>query len=87
MTSNQCGVLFSDIDLRSFVYHNVHGHPEFAVLVLQKRILKVFTINEHGDQLGHVACTIYINFLSHLPRRLHTKFDFDWPSGFREDVR
>ena len=31
MTSNQCGVLFSDIDLRSFVYHNVHGHPEFVV--------------------------------------------------------
>ena len=31
MTSNQCGVLFSDIDLRSFVYHIVHGHPEFAV--------------------------------------------------------
>ena len=34
MTSNQCGVLFSDIDLRSFVYHTVHGHPEFAVLQL-----------------------------------------------------
>ena len=33
MTSNQCGVLFSDIDLRSFVYHNVHGHPEKAVLI------------------------------------------------------
>ena len=34
MTSNQCGVLFSDIDLRSFVYHIVHGHPEFAVLAI-----------------------------------------------------
>ena len=31
MTSNQCEVLFSDIDLRSFVYHNVHGHPKFAI--------------------------------------------------------
>ena len=34
VTSNQCGVLFSDIDLRSFVYRIVHGHPEFAVLAL-----------------------------------------------------
>ena len=31
MTSNQCGVPFSDIDLLSLVYHNVHGHPEFIV--------------------------------------------------------
>ena len=26
------------------------------------RFLKNFTINEHGGHLGHVACTIYINF-------------------------
>ena len=31
MTSKQCGVLFSDIDLQSFVYHYVHGHPEKAI--------------------------------------------------------
>ena len=24
-----------------------------------------------GDHLGHVTCTIYINFLSHFPRRIH----------------
>ena len=31
--------------------------------------------------------TIYINFRSPFPRRLHIKFGFDWPSGFRgEDV-
>ena len=41
----------------------------------------------HGGHLGHVTWTIYINFLSPLPRRLHIKFDFDWQSGFRgEDV-
>ena len=51
------------------------------------RFLKVFTINEHGGHLGHVTCTIYINFLSHFQWRLHTKFGFDWPRGFRaEDV-
>ena len=31
MTSNQCGVLFSDIDLQSFVYQYVHGHPKYEV--------------------------------------------------------
>ena len=46
--------------------------------------MKVFTINEHGGHLGHVTCTIYINFLSHFKRSLYMKFGFDWPSGFKE---
>ena len=28
--------------------------------------------------------TIYINFRSPFPRRLHIQFGFDWPSGFGE---
>ena len=45
------------------------------------------TIYGHGGHLGHVTWTIYINFCSPFPRRLHIKFGFDWPSGFRgEDV-
>ena len=36
-------------------------------LVLEKKIFKDFTIYGHGGHLGNVACTIYINFLSHLP--------------------
>ena len=47
--------------------------------------LKVFTIYGHGGHLGHVTLTIYINF-SPFPRRLHIKFGFGWPCGFREDV-
>ena len=48
---------------------------------------KVFTIYGHGGHLGHVTWTIYINFRSPFPWRLHIKFDFDWPSGFGgEDV-
>ena len=31
MTSTECGVLFSDIDLQSFVDHFVNGHPEYTV--------------------------------------------------------
>ena len=46
---------------------------------------KVFTIYGHCGHLGHVTCTIYINFLSHFPRRLHVKFGIDWPSGFRDE--
>ena len=49
--------------------------------------LRVFTIYGRGGHLGHVIWTIYINFRSPFPRRLHIKFRFDWPSGFRgEDV-
>ena len=45
----------------------------------------VFTIYGNGGHLGHVTCTIYINVLSHFPRRLHMKFGIDWPSGVREE--
>ena len=61
-------------------------HDHRTIGSVEKRFLKVFTINEHGGHLGHVTCTIYIFFLSHSPRRLHTKFGFDWPSSFREIV-
>ena len=48
---------------------------------------KVFTIYGHGGHLGHVTRSFYTNFGAPFPRRLHIKFGFDWPSGFRvEDV-
>ena len=43
-------------------------------------MLKVFTIYGHGGHLGHVTWTIYINFRSPFPRRLHMKFGIDWLS-------
>ena len=53
----------------------------------EEDLFKVFTIYGHGGHLGHVTLTIYTNFCSPFPRRLHKKFGFDWPSGFRgEDV-
>ena len=53
----------------------------------EEDFLRFFTIYGHGGHLGHVTWTICINFLSPLPRRLHIKFGFDWPSGFRgEDI-
>ena len=38
---------------------------------------KDFTIYGHGGHLGRVTCTIYTNFLSHFPRRIHMKFGID----------
>ena len=56
-------------------------------LVLEKKILKVFTIYGHGGHLGHVTLTIYIKFCSPFPRRLHIKFGYDFQSFFLgEDV-
>ena len=53
-----------------------------GLLVLEMKIFKVFfNIYGHGGHLGHVTCTIYINF----PRRIHMKFGIDWPIGFREE--
>ena len=34
-------------------------------------MFKVFTIYGRGGHLGHVTWTIYINFRSRFPRRLH----------------
>ena len=51
----------------------------------EEDFLKVFTTYRHGSHLGHVTWTIYINIRSPYIRRLHIKFGFDWPSGFREE--
>ena len=63
-------------------------HSSFKIIgipVLEKKIFKAFFIYGHGGHLGYVTWTIYINFLFPFPRRLHIKFGFDWPSGFREE--
>ena len=62
--------------------------PSFKIiglLVLEKKILKVFAICSHGGHLDHVTLTIYIDFHSLFLRMLHIKFGFDWASGFREE--
>ena len=52
----------------------------------EEDFLKVFAIYSHGGRLGHVTLTIYTNFHSLFPIKLHIKFSFDWPSSFREEV-
>ena len=51
----------------------------------EEGFLRVVTIYGHGGNLGHGTWTIYTNFGSPFPRRLHIKFGFDWLRGFREE--
>ena len=51
----------------------------------RRRFLMFFTIYGHGGHLGHVSRTIWTNFRSFIIRSLHKKFEFNWPSGFREE--
>ena len=64
--------------------------PAFKViglLVPEKKIFKVFTLYGLGGHLSHATWTVWTNFRSPIPWRLHMKFDFDWPSGcWGEDV-
>ena len=45
----------------------------------EEDFLKVFTIYGHGGHLGHVTWTIYTNFRSPFPRRLHIQVSPDKP--------
>ena len=67
----------------------LHAKSSFKIigLLVLEKYFKVFTIYGPGGHLGHVTWTIYVNFRSPFPRRLHIKFGFDWQSGIRrEDV-
>ena len=58
-----------------------------GIPVLEKKRFKDLTVYGRGGHLGHVTWTIYINLGFPFPRRLHIKFGFDFPIGFRgEDV-
>ena len=53
----------------------------------EEDFLVVFTIYERGGHLGHVTRFSLTNFRSPYPWRLHIKFGFHRPSGFRgEDL-
>ena len=48
--------------------------PSFKIIGLlasKQKVLKVFTIHRHGGHLDHVTWTIYTNFGSPFPRRIH----------------
>ena len=74
------------VDLHSLMLHakfQNHRPPGSE----KRRFFKIFVIYSNGGHLGHVTMTIHANFHSLFLRMLHIKIVFDWPSGFREDVR
>ena len=50
--------------------------------MLHAKFQDLRTSGSEEEDFGHVIWIIYINVCSPLPRRLHMKFGFDWPSGF-----
>ena len=65
----------------------IPSHKVIGPLVLEKKIFEGFLIytGRRGGHLGHVTETSRTNFRSSIPLRLHMKFGFDRPSGFREE--
>ena len=53
---------------------------------MEKKILKVFTIYEHGGRIGQWTATILAIFHFPAPRRLQMKFEQQWPRGSRGEV-
>ena len=49
----------------------------------RRRFLKDFTMYGNGGHLGHVTLIINIHIGSPIPKMLHIKFGFNWPSDFR----
>ena len=52
----------------------------------RRRFLKVFTIYGQGSHLGQRTATILASFRSPTLRRLHMKFEQNWPRGSRGEV-
>ena len=52
----------------------------------RRRFLKVFTIYGRGGHLGQWTATILAIFCSPTLRRLHMKFEQNWPRGSRGEV-
>ena len=69
---------------RPMLHTKFQDHQPFGSR--EEDFFKLFTIYRHGCHLGHVTWTIWINFRSPVPKRLHMKFGFNRPSGFRGDV-
>ena len=82
--NSQSSFIYNFVELENILLHaKFYDHTTISSV---GEIFESFYINEHGSHLGHVTCTIYINFLSYFPRRPHLKkFGFDWSTDFREE--
>ena len=65
------------------LYTKSQGHWPFGSRV--EDIERDFTLYGHGRHLGDVTINIWFKFTALNLRSLHMKFEFNWPSGFREN--
>ena len=77
-------ILATLVDLQSRLFMLRFSHK--ASSVLEKKILKVFTIYGHGGHFGQWTATILAIFHSAAPGRLQMKFEQHWPRGSRGEV-
>ena len=56
------------------------------VAVSEKKIFEGFTTYGHGGHLCHMTRFIYKYIGSPFIQMIPIKFDFDWPSCFREEL-
>ena len=68
----------------SMLHTKPQGHWPFGSG--EEDFWRVFTIYGRSGHLSNVTQTLWTNFCSPIPLRLHMKFGFDWPSGFGEEV-
>ena len=61
------------------------GPPVLEMKIFEGFFTRFFTIYGRGGHVGHVTQMPRTNFRSPYTRRLHIKFGFDRPSGFREE--
>ena len=57
-----------------------------SILGSREEVFKVFTIFGHGGHLRQQTVTILAIFCSPYLRRLHMKFEQNWPRGSRGEV-
>ena len=59
-----------------------YNRPRYQVSVY-RTIGPLVTIYGNDGHLGHMIRTIYTKVHSPFPKRIHVKFGFHWPSGFK----
>ena len=67
---------------RTVLLTYIPSFMEIRPLVLEKKILRGFTIYGHGGQLGHVTSIMSSDFHFLVPESFLTKFDLERHSSF-----
>ena len=77
-------IIWTNYDGQESLMPHTKFHGNRSIGSREEDFWRVFTIYGHGSHLGHVTSIMSINFHFLVLESLHTKFGFDWPSGFWE---